>query len=516
MISPQQSLKKPFFRLLAVVAVMAVVSCSPMPSDEAVNAFQGLIPRPASATVGEGVFRIGDNTEIVSAQPELESLSLQLVDVISERTGVNIGQGKENKISLALVTDDKLGPEGYNLRISEREIAIEGAQPAGVFYGIQTLRQLMANSRSGEWQVAAGTISDKPNFEWRGSMLDVARHFFYPEDVKRYIDLISFYKMNRLHLHLSDDQGWRIEIKSWPELTNTGGQTQVGGNGGGFYTQEDYKDIVAYAAERFVMIIPEIDMPGHTNAALASYPELNCNGKAPALYEGIEVGFSSLCLKKDAVTFGFVTDVLRELAEMTPGPYLHIGGDEAHSTPKEEYLQFVSRFKEIVKAQGKSLIGWEEVGQSTVEAGDIAQYWHSAEHAKAAADKGAKVLLSPSKRVYLDMKYDSSIKLGLNWAAYIEVDDAYNWDPLTIVPGLQREQIIGVETPLWSETITNMDEIEYMLFPRLPGIAEIGWSTGERSWDEYKLRLGRHGATMAEMGIDFYRSPKVDWGEAAN
>jgi hexosaminidase len=512
---PQSTLQNLLGRAPIMLAIVAIISCSPMPSDEGVNAFQGVIPRPSTSTVGTGVFRVGGGTKIEAAQPELEGLVSQLTTVVAERTGIIMGSGQENKIVLALSSDEQLGPEGYTLNVTDREIRIEGLKPAGVFYGMQTLRQLLARTGRGEWQVAGGTITDKPNFEWRGSMLDVARHFVYPEDVKRYIDLISFYKMNRLHLHLSDDQGWRIEIKSWPELTNKGGQTQVGGNGGGFYTQEDYKDIVQYAAERFVMIIPEIDMPGHTNAALASYAELNCNGKATDLYEGIEVGFSSLCLKKDKVTFGFVTDVLRELAEMTPGPYLHIGGDEAHSTPKEEYLQFISRFKEIVTAQGKSLVGWEEVGQSTVGPGDIAQFWHSADHAKAAADKGAKVLLSPSKRVYLDMKYDSTTSLGLNWAAYIEVDDSYNWDPLTQVPNIPREQIIGIEAPVWSETLTNMDEVEYLVFPRLPGIAEIAWSSGERNWDEYKVRLGRHGALMDEMGINFYRSPKVDWENSA-
>jgi hexosaminidase len=516
---PQLTYHQVFQRVAASVCIAtAIVSCSPMPSDEAVNAFEGLIPKPSSATRGEGVFHIVQGTEIVAANPELNNLSLQLTRAVGDRTSIDIGKGEENKITLSIVSDENLGTEGYRIKINEKEIIIEGAQPAGVFYGIQTLRQLLAETkkRSGQWQIAVGTIEDGPNYEWRGAMLDVARHFFGVEDVKRYIDHISFYKMNRLHLHLSDDQGWRIEIKSWPQLTATGGKTQVGGNGGGFYTQEQYKDIVAYAADRFVMIIPEIDMPGHTNAALASYAELNCNNKATQLYEGIEVGFSTLCLKKDKVTFGFVTDVLRELAEMTPGPYLHIGGDEAHTTPKEDYLKFVSRFKEIVKAQGKSMIGWEEVGQSTVGPGDIAQFWHSPEHAAAAAGKGAKVLLSPSKRVYLDMKYDSTTKLGLNWAAYIEVDDAYNWDPAALVPGVAREQIIGVEAPVWTETLTNMDEVEYLVFPRLPGIAEIGWSKGERNWDEYRKRLGRHGETMTGMGINFYKSPKVDWGGAAN
>jgi hexosaminidase len=513
--SHQLRFHRALLHVIALLCFAGLASCSQGPSEDTVKAFEGVIPKPSSVTRGEGVFRISEGTEIEAAQDEASDLSLLLTMAVADRTGVDIGKEQENKIIVSKTSGGDLGPEGYRIRIAENEITIEGSELAGIFYGIQTLRQLITKNGN-KWEVAIGTIEDRPNFEWRGSMLDVSRHFFSVDDVKRYIDLISFYKMNRLHLHLSDDQGWRIEIKSWPKLTEVGGTTQVGGNGGGFYDQTQYKDIVEYAARRFVMIIPEIDLPGHTNAALASYAELNCDGKATKLYEGIEVGFSTLCLKKDKVTFGFVTDVMRELAEMTPGPYLHIGGDEAHTTPKEDYLEFIARFKEIVKAQGKSLIGWEEVAQSTIGPGDIAQHWHSAEHARTAAEKGAKVLLSPSKKVYLDMKYDSTTKLGLNWAAYIEVDDAYNWDPLTQVQGLTKEQIIGVEAPVWSETLTTMDEVEYLAFPRLPGIAEIGWSTGERSWDEYKVRLGRHGAVMKDMGIDFYRSPQVDWGAAAN
>ncbi len=184
-------------------------------------------------------------------------------------------------------------------------------------------------------------------------MLDVARHFFGVEDVKRYIDLIAHYKINRLHLHLTDDQGWRIEIKSWPKLTEIGGSTQVGGDGGGYYTQEQYKEIVDYARSRYVTIVPEIDTPGHTNAALASYAELNPSGEAPALYEGIEVGFSSLWINNE-ITYQFLDDVIRELAALTPTPYIHIGGDEAQSTPEEDYKKFIKRIQEIVISHGKT------------------------------------------------------------------------------------------------------------------------------------------------------------------
>ena len=378
------------------------------------------------------------------------------------------------------------------------------------------------------YSIATGTIKDFPLYSWRGAMLDVARHFFSVEDVKRYIDLISMYKINVLHLHLSDDQGWRIEIKSWPNLAIHGGSIEVGGGQSGYYTQEQYKDIVAYAASRFITIVPEIDMPGHTNAALASYGELNSGTIVPkegvvitdnpildgkvkptSLYKGIEVGWSTLRVEKEA-TFRFVNDVLRELAEMTPGGYLHIGGDEAEVTKKEDYIVFINRFKEIVNSLDKQMIGWEEIGQANLNEKDIAQLWRTAGYAEMAANKGAKIIMSPSKKVYLDMKYDSTTTLGQDWAAYIEIDASYNWDPATYVAGV--ENILGVEAPLWSETITNMDELEYMAFPRLIAIAEVAWTpASSRSWDEFKLRLGKHGPRLKALGVDYYASPLVPW-----
>jgi len=509
MLNPQPN-SKLYCYLLAMAVTAGLASCMPKPSVDAINSFDGVIPKPASSVRGDGVFTFTGST-VISAPPELDRLSTELSRVIAGKTGIIPGKGDAGQVSLSLTDDSSLGAEGYKLSVTPKNIAIEATGEAGIFYGIQTLRQLLTPNR-GEWEVAVGRIEDMPNYEWRGAMIDVARHFFSVEDLKRYIDLISFYKLNRLHLHLSDDQGWRIEIKSWPKLAEIGGKTQVGGGGGGFYTQEQYKDIVAYAEARYVMVVPEIDLPGHINAALTAYPELYCKGvgNAPALYEGTEVGFSTLCLKKE-LTFKFVTDVMHELAMLTPGPYLHIGGDEAHVTPKPDYIEFINRFRKIVQAEGKVMVGWEEIAQADVDAGVIAQHWHSAEYATAAVAKGAKVLLSPSTKVYLDMKYDSTTERGYDWAALIEVDDAYDWNPESLVPGLSKDGIVGVEAPIWGETLRHFKDAEYLLFPRLPGIAEVAWTTGDRSWDEYRVRLGRHGKTMTEMGINWYRSPLVEW-----
>ncbi len=515
------------FLPLFLVFFIALASCD-NPQESNITPITNLIPKPVSATAGEGEFSLTGQTAIYvqSTAPEHLQIGQFLADKLKPATGFDLKVSsteeapKPGNIYLALAgNDSELGEEGYELTISKDLVKLTANKPAGWFYGIQTIRQLLpgkiesTTAQKGSWKLAAGTIRDYPAYAYRGAMLDVARHFFSVEDVKRYIDLIAIYKMNTLHLHLSDDQGWRIEIKSWPNLTAHGGSSEVGGGKGGFYTQDQYKDIVKYAANKYITIIPEIDMPGHTNAALASYPELNCNDSATQLYTGTEVGFSSLCTKKE-ITYKFVDDVFRELSEITPGPWIHIGGDESHATKKEDYIPFVNRVQQIVKAHGKQVIGWDEIALSTLQPNSIAQYWAEADNAKKAVEQGAKILMSPAKKMYLDMQYDSTTKLGLHWAAYIEVDSSYIWDPATLVPGITKDNIIGIEAPLWTETITNMKEIEYMVFPRIIGLAEIGWSpaTG-RNWEEYKVRLGKQAPRLKALNVDFYQSKQVPWEE---
>lgn len=359
------------------------------------------------------------------------------------------------------------------------------------------------------WRIRTVSIKDYPHFKWRGAMLDVARHFFTVKDVKRYIDLLAFYKINKLHLHLSDDQGWRIEIKSWQNLTKVGSSTAVNGDSGGFYTQEDYKEIVKYAEEKFITIIPEIDLPGHTNAALASYPELNCDGIAPKLYTGIEVGFSSLCIEKE-ITYKFIDDVIKELAAITPGQYIHIGGDEAKSTNDGDYKKFIERVEKIVKSHGKKIIGWEEISKANISSSSVSQFWDSPQHAVEAVKKGMKLILSPSTKIYLDMKYNESTPLGLFWAGYTDVKKSYSWDPETEIPGITANNILGIEAPLWSETLKTIKDIEYMAFPRLAGVAEIAWSQKKiRHWENYRSRLIIHTKRLDALGINYYRASEI-------
>ncbi len=349
-----------------------------------------------------------------------------------------------------------------------------------------------------------------PRFEWRGVMLDVARHFFAPADVKRFIDAISRYRLNRLHLHLTDDQGWRIEIKSWPRLAGVGGATAVGGGRGGFYTQEEYEELVRYAAERGVTVVPEVDVPAHVNAALVAYPELAPAGVIPAPYTGTDVGFSTLDTQSETVE-RFVADVVREVAELTPGPYLHIGGDEAAMTPTDDYVRFVSRVCDLVHEHGKTPIGWEEIAKAPLPAGTIVQHWKDEELARAAVRRGARLIMSPAPRTYLDQKYDSSTRLGFDWAGYVRVRDAYDWDPGTLIDGVTETDVLGIEAPVWSETLETLAEVEEMVFPRLLGTAELAWSQARQDWDDFRTRVAAEGAELARMGVNVFRSPEIPW-----
>jgi hexosaminidase len=223
--------------------------------------------------------------------------------------------------------------------------------------------------------------------------------------------------------------------------------------------------------------------------------------------------FNTFCIKKE-ITYKFIDDVVKELVAMTPGPYIHIGGDESYDTKKEDYIPFMEKVQEIVASHGKQVLAWDDIAISKLKPGTIAQYWDHNKNAVEAVSKGAMILMSPSKKAYIDMQYDSTSKFGLNWAAYIEVDSAYKWDPAKMIQGVGRENIIGVEATLWSETISTMDEIEYLAFPRLPSIAEVGWTAPvSRDWNEYRERLGKHGERMHAMGIDYYPSKQVPWVE---
>lgn len=394
----------------------------------------------------------------------------------------------------------------YLLQISAEGIHLSAADQNGLLNAVSTLEQVVAFSPQTERGLflPAGTVTDMPRYAYRGYMLDVARTFFGVDTVKQVIDRIATYKINYLHLHLSDDQGWRIEIKSWPALTEIGGRFEVGGTPGGYYTQEDYQEIVRYAAVRGITIVPEIDMPGHTNAALSAYAELNGDGKARDPYFGTRVGFSTLDANK-AITYEFIDAVVGEIAAITPGPYFHIGGDESDVTPHDDYVKLIRRAQEMVLRHGKKSIGWDEVAVAGLAEGSVAQLWRHPEYALLAKQLGNKVLFSPATRTYLDMQYDSTSRIGLHWAAYIEVDSAYLWDPAEMVPGIADADILGIEAPLWGETIRNIEDIDYLTFPRLLALAEVGWTPQpKRNYAAFLRRLRAQQLWLKEQGVGTY------------
>tara|TARA_R110002051_G_scaffold201693_1_gene268469 strand:- start:3392 stop:5011 length:1620 start_codon:yes stop_codon:yes gene_type:complete len=489
-------------------------------------AIENMIPMPEKVIATNSAFGLDKNTVIYTSQTTSgfkevgEFLSKKIEEQIKISIPVNSSVSETVDRIIFINQSDSLDlktNESYQLYITKDSIILNAKTPEGAFRGVQTLRQIIPSKSNDTlsidkmWLIPTGKIIDTPNFEYRGAMLDVARHFFSVADVKKYIDLLAYYKINALHLHLSDDQGWRIEIKSRPNLTIASGNTEVGGGKGGFYTQEDYKTIVAYAAENYITIIPEIDMPGHTNAASVAYPFLNGNGKTPKTYTGTKVGFSTFDANKET-TYAFIDDVIREISAISPGPYFHIGGDESHVTKKKDYILFVKKVEQLVQKNGKIMIGWGEITQSDLDSTTIAQVWSSEENAIRAAKNGSKIILSLAKKMYLDMQYDSVSKYGLHWAGYVPVDSAYVWSPEHFIKDLPKENIMGIEAPLWSETISNMAEIEYLAFPRIIGYAELGWTNDEnRDWENYKVRLANQTPYLERMNVNYYPSELIDW-----
>lgn len=518
-------------RVLTVLFISAIITACQKEQKKQIDfpptdlSKENLIPKPLKIIATNKAFGLDRHTAIYTNQKDegFFEIGQFLADKIKAKIDLDVpvNEAGTNPIERIIYINrsDSLelnAPESYELYINPDSVIINSNTAEGAFRGIQTLRQIIpeqSNDTLAEqriWPIPSGKIVDNPTFGFRGAMLDVARHFFSVDDVKKYIDLLAYYKINILHLHLTDDQGWRIEIKSWPKLTEIGGSTEVGGEAGGFYTQEDYKDIVAYASKHHMTIIPEVDMPGHTNAASVSYPFLNGNGKTPKLYEGTRVGFSTFDTRKDTV-YAFIDDVVREISEITPGPYFHIGGDESHVTKKNDYIHFVEKVEKIVQKHGKKMIGWDEIASAEVDSSSISQYWSSGDNAQKAVKRGMKIILSPAKRAYLDMQYDTLSKHGLHWAAYIPVDSAYVWTPEEY-EGIPMENILGVEAPLWSETISNMGELEYLAFPRVIGYSELSWTSKEnRNWENYKLRLANQAPYLDRMDVKYYASPLIDW-----
>ncbi|MDR2999430.1 MAG: family 20 glycosylhydrolase [Microbacterium sp.] len=438
--------------------------------------------------------------------------------------------------------------EAYALDTSAKAITLTAPTDQGAFNGVQTLRQLFPafiesdTVVQADWTAPAVKITDAPRFSHRGSMLDVARSFLTVDEVKAYLDSMAAFKLDTLHFHLADDQGWRLEITNdgkaagdtidYSLLTSRSGATAMTQQGfknelgrTGYYTQAQYKDIVAYAAALHITVIPEIDTPSHTNAALHAIPELNTansrpgvdeSGRVPANGTG-NVGYSTMDANSDA-TWVFLEHVLKQLVALTPGEYVHVGGDESHVTPHDDYVTFITKSVQLVHSLGKKMMGWNEASVGGVQTDDAIQYWvgGTADTLDAVKNKGAKLVLSRSNSAYLDMKYNSKTPIGLTWAGIGDFPAYYNWDPAGVVTDggqkLPDEYILGVEGPMWAETIRGGEQAEFLGFPRVISHAEIGWTPqAQRDVTDFTTRMASVGERLLAMNTNFYDGAATKW-----
>jgi hexosaminidase len=506
-----------------------------------------VIPRPSKMEVGRGSFPLGPKTTILyfSESTDVRPVAENLAAKLRRPTGFPLevrpaAGGNVPSQAIVLRTDERLsrlGNEGYELACSKTGVKIEAASPAGLFYGVQTLLQLLPPEVEGigqtagiAWSVPCVKIEDRPRFVWRGMHLDVGRHFFPKDFVKRYIDLLAKYKMNTFHWHLTEDQGWRIEIKEYPRLTEIGAWRREsmddGIPHGGFYTQEDIREIVAYAKERFITVVPEIEMPGHCQAALAAYPELSCSGGPFKVGTEWGVIYDVYCAGREK-TFEFLEDVLTEVIDLFPSEFIHIGGDEvpklrwqncvhcqarikAEGLKDENELQsyFIKRIEKFLSSKGKRLIGWDEILEGGLAPNATVMSWRGIVGGIEAAKSGHDVVMSPTSHCYFDYYqglFDEPTSIG----GYLPIDKVYSYEPVPPeLPAEQTPHILGAQANMWSEYLEDGSEVEYMLLPRLLALSEAVWSEkGRRDFADFSRRLVPHYDRLAAAGVNFRLPP---------
>jgi hexosaminidase len=509
-----------------------------------------IIPYPVTLTKGEGTFTINKDTRIISAEASSAPAATFLAGMLSASSQFSlapVNETAENNF-IELKIQSGLETEAYELNITDKSIVITAGTPTGLFYGVQTLRQMLSEKIERRdksvtaWAVPAATITDKPTYSWRGMHLDVSRHFFSKEFLKDFIDRMALYKFNKFHLHLTDDQGWRIEIKKYPDLTTKGAwrvfndqdsicidkakenpdfalpadfikDTPEGKMYGGFYTQDDIKELVQYAADRFITIVPEIDMPGHMKAVLNSYPELSCVDGA-----GWGKIFSIPLCPCEESTYQFAENVLSEISELFPGEFVHIGGDEVDKTTwaqsdacrtliKKEKLKnvdelqsyFIRRLEKFLLTKNKKMIGWDEVLEGGVDSTTNIMYWRGwvPEAPLKAARNHNDVIMSPTSHCYFDYVPDNTT-----------LEKMYGFNPVPQqLTGKDADRIVGVQANIWTEWIPTVSRLDYMTMPRMLALSEVGWAK-PTSYDEFNSRVADHYRRMDELKIN-YRLPDL-------
>ena len=494
-----------------------------------------IVPAPYQIAEASGMFTIKPDTKIL-ADPLTESpldLGPYLADCIQNDLRISLpvekpaGKQAENAIVLKLDTSkSKLDGEGYELAIQESCIRITALKPAGLFYGIQSLRQMISSSKDAA--LPCVSIEDKPQFTWRGLLLDPARHFLDKEFIKRYLDLMAYHKLNRLQLHLTDDQGWRIEIKKYPELTKVGAyRNEDGKQYGGFYTQQDLKEIVDYAQKRFITVVPEFEMPGHASAAVASYPFLSCQGKPIPVETQWGIFPTVFCPGKES-TFTFLEEVLDEITGIFPTPYIHIGGDESprdrwkecpdcqkrmkeNGFTKEDELQgyLIRRIAEFLSGKNRRLIGWDEIlDAGKLPASAIVHSWRGMTGAVRAAKLNHDVISSSYENVYFD--YHNDDKQAKTKAAAMPVlpmEKVYQFKPAPAELSLdEKNHVLGAECTMWTEHAPQ-ETIDGQLFPRLCAFSEVVWSPAtKQNWSDFQNRMKFQYLRLERLGVKYYKA----------
>ena len=542
-----------FSGMTRVPLTLALLLAAPVAGRLAAQSELAIIPRPTSVTPGRGTFRLTARTTIVATRGDslaARRLARDLAPATGFDLSVRFGEaGDANRIVFrrAPARDTSLGLEGYRLVVKPGVVTITSSAAAGAFYAVQSLRQLLppavfrdAPIAGVAWTIPAVTIVDRPTFSWRGMHLDVSRHFMPKEFVKKDIDLLALHKMNTLHWHLTDDQGWRIEIKKYPRLTDVGAwrsQTLVGHSPGrdttrnvydkkshgGFYTQDDVREIVAYARARFVRVVPEIEMPGHSQAAIAAYPSLGNFGDTVRVWD--QWGVTPHILNPSDTTIAFMQDVLTEVMALFPGEFIHIGGDEAikpewKASPRaqtrikelglkdENELQswFTTQMDKFLSAHGRRLVGWDEILEGGLAPNAVVMSWRGTQGGLAAARADHDVIMTPGNYTYFDHYQSRNTNLEpLAIGGFLPLDSVYAFNPVPaeLEPQFARH-ILGAQGQVWTEYIEGPKSVEYMAFPREAALAEVLWTAPEhRDFADFSARLTHHLMRLQALDVNF-------------
>jgi hexosaminidase len=531
-------------KIVPFICLIALLSCTKPVAVKEV----AVIPQPESIVTGTGVFSLNKKTVIVASGDAMPAAEF-LKDFVKNGTGFDlpiVSKGNRNAVILTL-DQAKQNTEGYTLKSTSKNVVITADSRAGLFYGVQTLRQLFPPEIESKvvkanigWNIPVVEIIDQPRFAWRGMMLDCVRHFFPVSHIKHLLDLLAAHKMNHFHWHLVDDQGWRIEIKKYPELTTTSAwrvdrenlpwgerPDQKPGEKatyGGFYTQDEIREIVAYAAKLNIEVVPEIEMPAHVSCVFAAYPEFSCSGKKVTVAPGSVWPVTNIYCAGNDGTFKFLEDVLSEVVELFPSRYIHVGGDEAtkinwEKCPKcqarikmeglkdEKELQsyFITRMEKFINSKGKKLIGWDEILEGGLAPEATVMSWRGFEGGIEAAKTGHDAVMSPTSFCYFDYYQGPKESEPLAIGGYLPVSKVYQFEPVPdTLTSEEAKHILGGQANLWTEFVPTPEHSEYMLFPRLDAMAEVLWTMpANKNYDDFLKRLARQFERYDNAGINY-------------